>query len=194
MREKATKLASDGDYALALEYVIVGLEMLPEDQAFLAIKANCLSKLGRVADATVVHQKLVAADPKNNLHALNLLEAYLMAGRIAEYEELAGQRREAIMARPPVFSWYLAALRQFVTRDERALVAHLSTIGSVVTPELSKQLHWQFQDVRVALSTRKDLPAAQLFFAAIRVIEGQMPVALFLAQVATYAPSAANGS
>jgi tetratricopeptide (TPR) repeat protein len=176
MREKASKLVADGNHALALEYIIVGLQASPEDKALLAMKANCLSKVGRLTEAIVIHQQLLEASPDDHSVIVNLLEAYLLAERFDEHEALSTTRRDVIAARPPVFAWYLSTLRALMQKNNESLRSLLGKLKGLVSADVGKKMNWEFMDARVALASRKDLPGRILFLAALNVLEGKMSV------------------
>lgn len=184
LREKAAKLSQEGNHALALEYVIVGLEVSPNDLAMLALKANCLSKLGRVTEAIGVHQQVLKAVPEDSSTIVNLLEAFLLTGRLKEYEELAKTHADVLAPRSPLLSWYLNALKLLVTKDRPGFLAHIDVLATLVQPEQAKKLNWEFQDARVSLAARRDLPGLGLFFVAMNVLEGREAISTLVARTA----------
>ena len=179
LRERATKLFVEGNYSLAFEYLIVGLQMSPGDSVMLALKANCLSKLGRVTEAIVVHQQVLKATPDDRSTIVNLLEAFLLAGRRTDFEDLAATHADAIVAHSPLLGWYFTALKFLVSKDVPSLIAHIEALSVLTSTEPVKKLNWNFDDARVMLASRSDLPGAALFLTIMNVLEGkEAPAAL----------------
>jgi tetratricopeptide (TPR) repeat protein len=183
MRERAAKLFAEGNYSLALEYVIVGLEISPNDANMLSLKATCLSALGRITEAISVHKEILRVMPDDGFAIVNLLEALLLAGRHDEFEELMSTRTDVVKSHSRLLGWFFSALKLLLSKDLSGLTEHMLTLSSMISAEISRKMGWSFRDARVALASRSDLPGLHLFFTAMNVLEGQEPLVALMAQL-----------
>src|SRR5258706_417979 len=176
IREKAATLISQNNYALALEYILVGLQLTPDDLVMTGQKAICLGRLGRISEATVTREAILKAKPDDVTNVLNLMELYLLSARTSEFDKLVGARPEAIQtySKPDLLSWYFEAIKILFANDLARMQQHVMSLGKLVSHDKSEKTKWLFDEARASLSGRKDLLGSDLFWRAIHFLDGDI--------------------
>jgi tetratricopeptide (TPR) repeat protein len=175
LREKAGALIAQGNYELALEYLILGLEMTPNDTVMLRQRAQCLTRLGRLSEAIAVNENVLKLKPGDDGAIADLAEAYLLANRVPDGERIIADNASVIEKRSPILRWYFDAIILLLKGDEERLTEHVRGLLSLTpTGQGARMPTWSFQEVRAAYANRPDLAGKKIFFRAIDLIEGRI--------------------
>jgi len=101
IREKAQAQMSGGYFGPALDYLGVGLELLPNDPIMMRQKAQCLSGLGRLSEAISALETVVQKTPNDTPPIVDLAEFYALNGQFDDHDRLVGRHRDVVERRSP---------------------------------------------------------------------------------------------
>ncbi len=180
VREKATDLMSRSNFALALDYLNVGLQVTPNDSVMISHRFRCLLKLGRVTEAIAAGESILEAQPGDRTPILDLAELYLMAARFEDYERLIATYRDVFTQRSPWMFWYFELLRLLMVKDVPAMKTHLAKLQASASPDKAgKLLDWGFKEVRAMAAGWSDLAAKGLFLLGVEFLAGEIDGKVF---------------
>jgi len=175
LQEKVSALAKQGNFARALEYLTVGLELSPRDPVLLRQRVNCLSGSQRFAEAIDTAKTILEIDPREPTALANLMELYLMTSDLAGFDGLFVANRNLLAENNPYVVWYLESLRAFRGGDgpklRRLIREHLATGIPEKVPLLGG---WRYSELRHVLSLLPASPDRILILQFIDLLEGKL--------------------
>jgi len=153
IQEKASALISQGNHRRALDYINVGLQLVPADVTLLRLRADCLMGLNQLDEALSCVEDILRLEPRDVGTVANAAELYLLNRRCEDFDRLLGGHRETLTTRfGPYLPWYLIALRHFFAGDEAHLRQHGRT-QPVESPAAKgpRVKGWRFTEARFAV-------------------------------------------
>ena len=180
--EKISKLISLKQWAWALKYVEIALGLDPENTLLLSQKANCHANQGELTAAIETVKKVLALEPEDSSHALNLLEFLALTNQRDEFEKIYSRYKVAVDGENDgSLSVYLKALLWTMGGDLAAAKEILQKFAEVQGAEAKKfRESWSFNEARTIISK---IPAGEqraMADAMISLFEGKTPPPEFL--------------
>jgi len=176
IQEKVAALYQNRDYARALEYVLIGLELAPKDERLRNLRINSLTKLGRFAQSIPLLEELYAEFPENLRLACNLAELYLIEGRVTDYQQLSIRVGDAMRERNgPYLEPYFRAIAQFKLKNEAGLLEVITGLTTQRSGEKEKRIRgWEFDEVRTMLQRTEPSRSLTLVRGIIDFLDGAL--------------------
>lgn len=179
LMEKIAELMKDRQYASALSYIDVALEIDPKNTTLLGYKAISQARTGHLRDSIKTSEIILGIDPNNVSAATNLLEFLALDRQSKEFEAAYG-KYEALCekSRNGTTLTYLFALNKIVSGDLKSAVERLKTFVSSYSAGGKKtpMVGWRFDEAqRYFVQGCSDAGKKELTEKVIAFFEGSLP-------------------
>jgi hypothetical protein len=170
IQEKCSAWLKQRNFARALEYANIGIELSGRDSLLVRIKAFCQMKLGNISDAYETFKFHADLSPENIDTITNIVELGAFLGKVEEASALLSANEEAIIKTSGVHvAWYLRAIVLCCGGKVDALKQHLAAPPPKGDTDKMRRIaeKWSFDEVRIYLrKDRKDANGEYLSKAA----------------------------
>lgn len=175
LQEKISSLMQSKNYQRALEYVAAALALDPDNTILLDQKATSLWKLNDLEGAILTYKELLKYDPENKGAMANLLELFLLAKRIPEYQDLYGKNSSWVDQKDDRrLTMYFDLLQKYQLGKEEEMETLMSQNMASLSAEKDKPIGWQFGDVTRFLDSRPDSRGKTLLKAFVGFLGGSI--------------------
>ena len=149
LREKLKKLMKEKEFSLALETVLIALDLSPDDTSLLIDKAMINCRLGSFKDSVKTLKKAIEIEPLNDTIILNLIEAYYFNNQPREAKELIAKHNDIITAaKDGKLLKYLETIDTYHNQDLDALKQIVEEqIDKSDLESKKKRFNWNFDDI-----------------------------------------------
>ena len=177
IQEKVGSLLSQKNYRRALEYIEVGLGLVPDDVTLLRQQVGTFMGLNRLAEALRPAERILDLEPNDPSTICNTIELYLLNLRIPDAEALLLRYRELLTTfAGPYLSWYFTALKYYLEGNEEKLRGHLVTHPVESPPQKEPRIKtsWSFSEARGVIVPRPDSLLKELILKVLEFLEGNL--------------------
>ena len=158
--EKVRALVKDKQYALALDYALLGLELSPDNEPLQFQKALCAGRLGDFDTAYATTKLLYQRKPENSSYLRNFIELTFLIGKGDEGEGLVAENLEkAIKPHGTNLVFYFSALNLFHKKDAAGLKRLIADYVKTLPADQPISMRWTFDELGHFVSR---LPANEL--------------------------------
>ena len=150
VKEKANSFISRGSYLQSLEYITIGLELVPKDNTLRHLKALAYFKMQEYEEAIKINKSVLEDDPKNTSSLYDLAELLLITKRDEEFIELREKyKTELAFNYDNPESIFLEALHQYNLNKPKEIEKITNKfIEDLEENERKRFMNWSFDDVR----------------------------------------------
>jgi tetratricopeptide (TPR) repeat protein len=173
LQEKVSSLVQSQNYAKAIEFIAIALEMDPDNISMLINKGISLWRLGDLSNAISSYKRIIEIDPTNIPTIENLSELYLITNRLADFNELYTKNKAAIKSKgDEALCAYFEAMENYLRQNAPGLKQSIVNYLTSLTTDKEKRTPWDFNDALRALKPKPDDPLGAMILLLIEVLRG----------------------
>jgi len=177
LREKIGGLLDKNYYTNALEYIAIGLDLMPNDIELLRYKGRANFKLANYPDSINAYEKLLSIEKTDNVAILDLSELYLFTMDFRKYEEIVANNKSIFSSDDniPKYS-YMQSLYYYKHHNQNHLQGVINDYLKTIVNEDEKKIRtgWEFADVRVNTKNDQQDKLKDILYAFIDFLEGKI--------------------
>jgi hypothetical protein len=175
LREKIGNLISKKLYTNAIEYVGVGLDMMPNDIELLRYKGFANFKLLKYSEAINALEKILTFEKSDSNAMMDLAELYLLTGDMLKFRDIFSNNQSLFHSEDnKINSFYLEALSYYKQKDEKKLVESIQRFfPNFANEEEKKKISsWDFRDSKNNIKDDEESKLKILITSLIDLLEG----------------------
>lgn len=154
LENEINMLITKRNYSKAIDQIEVALKIDPNKCSLLDLYGFCLFKLQMFEKGIAIFEKSLAQDNSDTMAILNLLEAYLISGKLQKFSDL-NMRSEELLESDirflPIYK-YLQLLYKYVCG--KPIVKDAITFKKELSNNLFECFEWDYADVKKYLLSK----------------------------------------
>jgi tetratricopeptide (TPR) repeat protein len=179
IKEKIINLIGKNNFTSALEYIGVGLDIVPLDIELLRNKGFANFKLLNYSDSINAYEKLISIEKGDSNAIMDLAELYLCTEDLKKYGEIVTNNKSVFNseANSPVFSYLQAFYFYKGNEIEKLLSTMINYIKNIENEDEKKiRTSWSFADVRLNIKKEEDTKLKINLLSFISFLEGTISI------------------